>query len=71
MHETAPAPQETPAEPKNENIAVRCTASEKRAVKFLALAMDTTESDLMRDWTMADIIAEAERRRARLAEPAA
>jgi hypothetical protein len=69
MPESTRTPQALPVvEPKNETIAVRCTASEKRAVRFLSLATDATESDLLRDMTMAAIVADADRRRA-LMEP--
>lgn len=56
---------ETPsAEPKNENVAVRVTASEKRAIQLLALLRDVTESELMRTMTIEQIVAEAETERA-------
>lgn len=64
MQNAAASPQEPPTEPRDQNVAVRCTATEKRAIQFLALALDTSESELMRDRTMAEIVIEAERRRA-------
>lgn len=64
MSSKTPAPQESSVEPKNEAVAVRCTATEKRAVRFLSLALDTSESDLLRGWEMEKIVAEADRRRA-------
>jgi hypothetical protein len=63
MTEAPRAPQDPPVEPKDQNVAVRCTATEKRAVQFLALALDSTESDIMRGWLMEDVVAEADRRR--------
>jgi hypothetical protein len=60
MHQNQLDPQAIP-EAKDRNVAVRCTASEKRAVQFVALAHGSTESDVMRDMTMAEITAEAAR----------
>lgn len=67
MSNTAASPQEPQAEPKDKVIAVRCTATEKRAVQLLALVQETTESDLLRERAIADIVAEAESHRAKLA----
>lgn len=64
MSETTRAPRESPTEPKDQTVAVRCTATEKRAVQFLALALDSTESDVMRGWAMDEVVIEADRRRA-------
>jgi hypothetical protein len=58
----------TPQEPLNQNIAVKCTASEKRAVRFLSLAKNRSESEIVRDMTMTEIVAEAQRGLALLKE---
>lgn len=46
-------------EPRGERAHAMVTAAEKRAIKLVALAWDTTESDLLRDYTIAQIVAEA------------
>jgi hypothetical protein len=53
----------TPEEPKDQNVTVRVTASEKRAVQLLALLRDTTESDVMRSMTIDRIVADADAER--------
>lgn len=67
MQNPAASPQEPQAEPKDKVVAVRCTATEKRAVQLLALVLESTESDLVRERSIADIVAEAESHRAKLA----
>lgn len=58
-----PQPQSETQEPRDQNVTVRVSASEKRAVQLIALLEDTTESEIMRSRTMPEIVSEAERRR--------
>lgn len=72
MHESTATPQDAPAaEPKDQTVSIRCTSSEKRSVQFLALALDIAESDVLRRYTLDEVLAEAGSRRARLEESAA
>ena len=50
-------PEQSGVEPRNEAVAVRVTASEKRAVQLLALLRDKSESEIMRTLTMEEIVA--------------
>lgn len=54
-------------EPRTEQVTVRVTASEKKAVQLLALLRNTTESDVLRAQTLDQIVAEAEEQRAKVA----
>ena len=67
-HNAAPA-----QESKSERAAVALTPSEKRAVRAVAALRGTDESNLIRTTTVAEIVAEFERRGGILpvAEPAA
>lgn len=51
-------------EPRDKNVTVRVSASEKRDVVLVAAFHESTESDVMRDMRMAEIAAEADRIRA-------
>lgn len=61
LEDKGPTPRET--EPLDNAVAVRVTASEKRAVQLLALLRDTTESHIMRSNTIEQIVADAESER--------
>jgi len=43
-------------ESRSERAAVMLTPTEKRAVRFLADAMNSTESDILRDMTITEIV---------------
>ena len=49
------------AEQPTERIAVMCSPSEKRAVRFVADARNTTESAVMREFSMEQVVFEYER----------
>jgi len=53
-------------ESRVERVAVACTRTEKRAVRLVAEVHNSTESDVMRDMTMAEILQEYARIRERL-----
>ena len=61
-------PQATRDEPRDLNVTVRVTATEKRAVQFVAAKEGLSESDLIHRRVMGDLAREAERLRAALAE---
>lgn len=48
-------------EPRPERAVLMLTADEKRAVRFMAAVRDVTESDLLRDNLIADILSEWQR----------
>ena len=55
-----------------ERVTIMVSEDEKRAVRAIAAALDLTESDVMRDMTMAQVLAEYDRIRAALGiQPAA
>lgn len=55
-----------------ERVTIMVSEEEKRAVRTIAAALDLTESDVMRDMTMAQVLAEYGRIRAALGiQPAA
>lgn len=53
-------------ESRSERIAVACTRTEKRAVRLLAEVLNSTESDVMRDMTMEEVLREYARIREQL-----
>lgn len=53
--------QATEQEPRSQLVHARVTAAEKRDVVLVAAYHESTESDVLRDWTIADITAEAAR----------
>lgn len=53
-------------ESRSERVAVACTRTEKRAVRLLAEVLNSTESDVMRDMTMEEILLEYARIREQL-----
>lgn len=53
-------------ESRSERVVATVTPTEKRAVQFLASALDSTESDIMRDMTIEQVVARAAEIRARL-----
>lgn len=53
----------TKQESRSERIAVACTPTEKRAVRFVADAREMSESDVVRSMPMAEIVAEYARMR--------
>lgn len=48
-------PVVTQAESRDQMVSVRCTRSEKQDVHLVAAFDQTTESDAMRDYTMAQV----------------
>lgn len=57
-------------EPRCERVTVAVTEREKRAVQFLALLEDTTESEIIRRYPLGSIVDIADARRAKAQEPA-
>jgi hypothetical protein len=53
-------------ESRSERIAVAATPTEKRAVRFLADALNSSESDVMRDMTMEQVLTQYSSLRERL-----
>lgn len=51
-------------ESRSERGAVMLTADEKRAVMFVAQALQISESDVLRNKTIAEIVADAKRMQA-------
>lgn len=49
-----------PPEPRNETVGVRCTASEKQDVRLVAAFDQSSESDTLREYTMAQVRERAE-----------
>lgn len=45
--------------PRTQRVGVMVTPEEKRAVQLVALLKEVTESDLLRDRSIEDIVAEA------------
>lgn len=57
-------PQEETSEPVNALVSFRCTATEKNAIRFLALSEGQTESEFVRIRLSLDaIVTDADRRR--------
>jgi hypothetical protein len=56
--------KESQAEPQTERVAVMVTPSEKRAVRFVADAKAKSESEVMRTFSIDEIVAEYDRIRA-------
>lgn len=54
--------------PRNATATVALTEEEKRAVRGVAAARGITESDALRDYTIADVVRQFERLRAVAAE---
>ena len=55
-----------------ERVTIMVSETEKRAIRAVAAALDLTESDVMRDMTVAQVLAEYGRIRAALGvQPAA
>lgn len=55
-----------------ERVTIMVSEHEKRAVRAIAAALDLTESDVVRDMTIAQVLAEYDRIRAALGiQPAA
>lgn len=61
MSETAAVAQE---DPRTVTVSARVTKAEKDALRVVAALDETTESELLRDCTMADIMARADEIRA-------
>ena len=61
----------TAQESRTERVAITVTPSEKRAVRAVAAIRGTNESDLCRENTITEIVAEFERVRAASADGAA
>jgi hypothetical protein len=59
-----PAPPTVTQAPRNATTTVAMTEEEKRAVRGVAAALKITESDALRDYTMAAILERFERIRA-------
>lgn len=58
--------------PRTDRVTVMVSPGEKRAVRFVADALGLTESDVMRDMTVAEVVAEYGRMREALGlQPAA
>lgn len=47
-------------EPRNETVAMKVTATEKRAIQLVAALRNTSESEVMRTLTVGQIVAEAD-----------
>ncbi len=60
--------QESQTEPKTEQLTLKVTEREKRAVQFLALLDDTTESEIVRRY-LAPALNVADARRAAMKPP--
>lgn len=48
----------TPEESRTEVVSLRCTPTEKRAVRGVAAFREVSESELLRDFRMDEIVAE-------------
>lgn len=57
-------------EPRNEQINIKVTRTEKQALRFVSSALDVTEAELIHGRVIPQIVEEAERLRAKLAEVA-
>lgn len=51
-------------EPRSERAAIACTKAEKQAIRAVAAARQTDESNLLRTTLLVDVVAEFERIRA-------
>lgn len=60
----------TEQEARPERVTLMVTEHEKKAVRAVAAAMDTTESDLLRAKPIAEVVLEYERIRAALGKAA-
>ena len=56
---------------RNEVVSVAVTVDEKSAIQAVASARRITNSDVLRSWTVEEVMKQAERIRAAVAEPPA
>ena len=56
---------------RNEVVSVAVTVDEKSAIRAVASARGITNSDVLRSWTVEEVMKQAERIRAAVADPPA